>query len=478
MADVSRLFRSTVVLAAGHLASYGLSFLRNVILARTLSKADFGLAAIFSVTVTMLEIAGRMSFGQQIVQSKRSDLTEFEAASHAFQFALSVAGGGLILALSRPIAASMDVPHLAWAFAALALVPLARGLEHLDNYRRQRDLEFMPSVLSEFIPQLVVTAAAWPLAVWLGDFRVIVVLIVAKAALGIVMSHLFARRPYRWSWRSELFVGIWTFGWPLLLNGLLIFASQQADQMLVGACFSLEALAPYALALSLVTIPGSIFAQVGSSLVLPLLARVQDDPPQFRGVYLQCLQYAGVVAILLTLPLIVAGEQMVIWVYGPKYADTGPLMAVLGAAAAIRFLRIVPAIASLARADTLNQLYSNLVRCASLPFAVIVVARGGGVIQVAACALAAELGAAVITLIRLHRRQAIPLGDASGTTSFVLGFVTLGVAAVFLGWADARFSLVVASGVMILALLSACLLFPAIPTHLRMLLSRSAEKSP
>ncbi len=464
MNHASKLFRGTVVLTVGQVAGYGLSFARNVILARTLTKADFGLAAVFGMTLSLLEVAGRMSFGQQIIQSKAGDSAPFQATSHAFQFALSLASAFLMAGLSYPLAHAFKVPGLAWAFALLAVVPLTRGFEHLDYSRQQRELNYLPAVLCEVVPQALITAAAWPLAVWLGDFRVIVWLMMGKAGLGILMTHLLAKRPYRWAWEQEYVKAMWLFGWPLLLNGLLVFASQQADQVLVGAFLSLGDLAAYALAMSLASIPWFIFGQVGVSIMLPVLSRAQDDPERFRGQYRGCVEYAAIGAVVLTLPLIVAGEQFVRLLYGPKYAGTGTLMALLGATSAVRFLRFVPAVAAAARADTKNQLYSNLWRGVSLPLATAVALLGGGVAMIAACALTAEAAAGLVSVRRLRERQGVPLRDTAGAATYVLGFVAAELGLVYWGaphwgwWPAAAGAL----ALLILSVLTAGIAFPGL----------------
>lgn len=413
--------------------SYGLSFARSVLLARLLTKADFGLAAMFGMTLSILEIAGRMSFGQQIIQSKDGDTESFQATSQAFQSVLVTFQALLLICLSYPLALAFKVPQLTWAFALLAVVPLTKGLENLDYFRRQRTYDYLPAVLNELVPQLIVTLASWPLAVWLGDFRVIVWLMLGKAGLGLFMSHCLAKRPYRWAWRWDTVKMMWLFGWPLLLNGLMMFASQQADQVLVGAFLSLEVLAGYSLVLSIVSIPWYIFGQVGSSLMLPMLARVQDDPEQFRRQYRACVEYAGVGGVVLVLPLIVAGEQMVTLLYGPKYVGTGTLMALLGAVSVVRFFRLVPSIAATARADTMNHLYTNLWRGLSLPLAATVALMGGGVALIAGCALVAELVASAVSLLRLRRYQGVPLRDTASVVGYVLGFLTMELALVYFG---------------------------------------------
>jgi O-antigen/teichoic acid export membrane protein len=461
-APSNKLFRGTVILTAGQVAGYGLSFARNIILARLLAKADFGLAAAFGMTVSLLEVAGRMSFGQQVIQSKDGDSNTFQATAHAFQFVFAAAGAFLILCLSYPAAQVFKVPEAAWAFAMLAVVPLARGLEHLDYSRQQRELNYLPAVLCELVPQAMITLAAWPLAVWLGDFSVIVWLMIGKAVLGILMTHLLARRPYRWAWQTDYVKGMWAFGWPLLLTGLLVFASQQADQLVVGAFLSLDDLAAYALALSLVSIPWFIVAQVGSSLMLPILSRAQEDPERFRRHYRTCVEFTAVGAVFLTLPLIVAGGQLVTLFYGPKYVGTGVLMAFLGAASGVRFLRFTPAIASMARADTMNQLYSNVWRGLSLPLAAAAALLGGGVALVAACALVAELVAAVVSVMRLRQRHGVPFRDTLGAAAYLLCFVTAGLLFVYFGASHWGYWLAaaVALSMLSLSILVAWMAFP------------------
>lgn len=471
MSGARKLFRGTVLLTAGHAASYALSFVRNIILARLLTKADFGLAAVFSMTVSLLEIAGRMSFGQQIIQSRQGDTRRFMDTSHLFQFLLSVGGAFLTVVLSYPLACAFHVPHLAGLFALLAAVPLARSVEHLDPYRQQREWNYVPAVLRELVPQAIVTLAAWPLAKWLGDFRAVVWIMIGKAALGILLTHLLARTPYRWAWQADQVRLLWNFGWPLLLNGLLMFAAQQADQVVVGSFLSLDKLALYALALSVTSIPWFIFGQVGTSVLLPVLARVQDNPAEFRRQYRAGVAYVGIGAVLCTVPLIVAGEPLITLLFGAKYQGAGLLMAILGATTAVRFLRFAPSVAAMARADTLNELYTHLWRSVSLPLAAAVAALGGSMYGIAFCGLGAEIVATTYSLLRLRRRQQVPLLDSARVTGYLVvcligagTAVLAGAPALEMAWAAA---LLLVS--LLIALLLAWALFPQ---ALRALLSR------
>jgi len=462
MSESNKLLRGTVVLTIGRVTGYGLSFVRNLILARLLSKVDYGLAAVFGMAMTLLEVSGRMGFGMQIIQSKAGGDGNFQASAHALQFFGGLCSACLIAGLSVPMARLFGVPSTSWAFAALAVVPLCQGLGHLDVSRFQRQFEYLPIVLVEVVPQFLITVAAWPLAIWFKDYRVIVWLMIGKAVTGAVLTFILATRPYRWAWEREHWRGMLSFGWPLLLTGLVMFGSQQADQLLVGAVFSLNTLASYSLAFSLVSIPWFIFGSVADSLMLPLLARVQDDAEHLHRQYRVCAQTAAVAGVIFTLPLIVLGEQLTTLLYGTKYQGTGVFVALLGAAAALRFLRLAPTIAAMARADNINQLYSNLWRAANLPLALGVVALGGTPVQIAGCGLVAEVLAVLVSVRLLRRRQGVPLRESSSACIYAVTMVSIATAVAVLArtsW-SVWLATAVAAGTLAIALGAAWSIFP------------------
>jgi O-antigen/teichoic acid export membrane protein len=197
------VLRGTAILTLGRVSGYGLSFLRNVILARALTKADFGLVSVLGMAMLLLEVGGRMAFGQQIIQSRHGDTSRFQATAHSLQFLRGVCSAALIIVFSLPLARFFEVRNAWWALAACACVPLCLGLSHLDIARRQRQMDYLPLVLIDVVPQFLVTAVAWPLAIWLGDYRVVVWLIIGKAVIGAALTFAFAQRPYRWAWERE-----------------------------------------------------------------------------------------------------------------------------------------------------------------------------------------------------------------------------------------------------------------------------------
>jgi O-antigen/teichoic acid export membrane protein len=404
----AKTLKGSVLLTAGGGLVNCLSFVHNMILARVLTKADFGIAATLGLVITLIEFSAKLGVARFVVQDKEGHRPDFIAAAHLVQLSAGALGAVLMVASAPTLARFFGVEALGDAIGWLGLVALLRGLEHMDIRRYERDLRFGPSALAEAIPQLVITLAVWPVAVWLNDFRAVLVLLVSRSAVGCVMSHLFAERPYRCHWHREYVVRMFRFGWPLLATSFLMVGVMQGDQFLVASFYIMTDLAPYAAAAALVLAPSFLFGRVLSSLALPLLAKVQDDPPALRRRYRQIVAIVVTFSAVSSVGMVIGSEAVMQLVYGNKYVGSGVILAWLAGANAYRIFRMAPTSAALARGDSQNQLISNLWRvCALLP-ALSLALLQMPVWMLACCGLLGEALGCWASLLRLRRRDGIP----------------------------------------------------------------------
>ena len=452
------------MLTLSRVMGYALSFGRNIVLARMLTKADFGLSAAFATTVSLLELSGRFGLPFLVVQSPRGDCPRFLACLQAVQLLGGTVSALLLLALCQPMARLFGVPEATGSFAALALIPLINSLWHLDYAHSQRKLNFWPVALTEVIPHIVITLAVWPVTRWLPDHRSIVVLLFAKALLSLAVTHLWAERPFRLAWDRETAREIFRWAWPLGLSGLVLFASQQANQMVIGGAFSVSQLAGYAIAASLVSVPWFILVNVASALVLPVLVRSQSLAGLFERRLRLFLELSAVIAALLFVPLALCGEDLVRVLYGKAYVGCGTYMVILAAGVAFRLLGTAASLAALARADTRNELYGNLARCLSLPLALLAVWGGGDPATVAGCVLVGEVAGLVACLIRLRASITLSVKDMLLSVGYLCGFMAMAVALLGAGIQQSGMGiqLMVSAAVCAFALLTAAMLFPGL----------------
>jgi len=402
-----KLFRGASFLSASEVVTQGCSFARNIILARFLTKADFGVAALLGMILILFEMSGKMALGQQVVQSRHGDEPGFVTSMHFTQFAVGTLSALLILAFAWPLSHFFSGPQYLASIMMLALIPFVTSLNNLDVYRRTRRLTFGPLVLTDAVPQVLTTLAAWPLAMLFQDYRAVLYLLLGKAFLSSSMTHLMAERRYSLRFDAHWLRESLKFGWPLLLSGLLQFGNFQGDSMVVGAAYSMAQLGEYSVALTLAMAPSQTIFRVGGSLSLPLLAEVQNDIPRFTLRYSQYAQTMALIGCSTMLGMLFCGEQLVVLLFGAKYAGIGTLACWLTAAQALRILRAATVAAAMARGDTLNNLMSSSWRLSGLLLAIGVGLMKGSLMWFAVAAFVGEVAALGAAVFRLKVKNSI-----------------------------------------------------------------------
>ena len=411
------VIKGTLFLGTGRMIDQGLQFLRNIIVARLVSPEDFGIAALFVLTISFLEKISNLAVDTLLIQSPHGEKPRFQQTS---QLMTAVRGLGIALMLllfAGPVARLFDIPAATWAFRLLAIVPLIRGLAHQDMSRFQRQFNFKPALFTEIFPQLISVSLAWPLAAWLGDYSAILYLILVQTLARTVMSHFMAERPYNWGWEPIHAREIISFGWPLLINGILLFLITQGDRFVIGAADNLFAretysktqLGFYSAAFVLSSAITNGIYSVVSPVMLPLLSATQDLRVQFQKRCRFCIQIAAFILSPIGIFFILLGGWFLVLAYGDQYRAAAPLMAWLGATSSIHLLRLASTTIAMAKGHSLNTTISNIFRSFSFILAFTFAALGADIVWIAASGLLGELLAIGASIGLLRYRLAIPL---------------------------------------------------------------------
>jgi O-antigen/teichoic acid export membrane protein len=436
MALARKVFGGTLIIAAGEGITQACNLIRNIVLARVLTKADFGTAALLGMTVSIFEIGGRLSIENCVIQSKDGERPRFMAVAHLIQVVLGLVSGILIFVAARPMADFFDVPSAAWALRVLALLPLLRSLSHLDVYRMSRDIRFGPGVMIEIVPQLAITIAVWPLTYFWKSYVVLVWLLIGKQVASTLASHFVAERPYRWAYDLKLIRDILTFGWPMLISGLLMFGTMQGDRFAVGIKFSVAELGVYAVAGSLALLPAGTLLKLSGSILLPLLSSAKNDVDLFRVRLAHAAEVLALFSGAYAVVMIVAGGPLVALLFGAKYREAGALAAWLGLGQALRLLRGVPTVGAMAKGDTKNLMYSNLFRLTGLGLAFPLAMAGVSLTVIASCAAIGEAVALVGSFWRFTRIHQIAATVYLPALSLATVFIVLSSLLSWLGLAQ------------------------------------------
>lgn len=416
------MLKSIAVLAGGRTSVSALNFARNILLARLVSVEDYGIASTFIIAIAFIELIADLGLERMVVQDPAGESRKFIGTIQAIMVLRGLLLAGLMFFIAGPIAAVFNHPELTWAYQLFGLAPLLHGLINLDVTRMQRRMSFGPQMKAELGGAILSLAVLWPLAEWLGDYRVMLIAILAEHFLRCIITQIIAEHRLTLAWNNADAKRALRFGIPLLLSGLLAFAAMQGDRVIVGNQFTARDLGLFSAAATLAMTPSLIAARIFQTFFLPLLSRAQNDQAKFDAQAALTLQTMLCLGGFAALAFSIAGPTVFLLAFGSKMAEGALYLVPIGLAFSILLVRsgsMLPI--ALARGFTLNPLLGNMVRLISLPLAWIVVTKGGDIMDLVTVTIGAEIASLTLTGTLLTLKLKI------GAPRRMLGSYTLGL---------------------------------------------------
>jgi O-antigen/teichoic acid export membrane protein len=417
------MFRSIFLILSGNVFRAVILMVRNIIIARLISVADYGIASTFMLAMSIVEMMSALGLQQQLVQAKNGNDPHLQAALQGFQVMRACSNSVILFLLGAPLARFFGHPDLAWAYQMVALIPMLNGLTHFDQHRMNRKMNYWPSFLIAVVPAIISVLSVWPIYKMFGDFRVMLFVLIAQTVLQTMATHIVAERSYKLSFDREIISSSLRFGWPLLLNGMLMFAIFNGDRMIVGRELGMKELGLFSMAFSLSLTPTLVIAKSLMNFFLPQLSATAMVKERFQHLSTATFEAHLFFGNLLIVGMALVGGPFLHFTLGEKYAAAIPLLTWLAMMQGLRIFKGGSSTVALSHAHTANAMLGNITRVAALPLAWYVLVNGGTLIEMVWIGLVAEfVGFALGLWLALHRLElsSRPLWPALAMSGIIL----------------------------------------------------------
>jgi O-antigen/teichoic acid export membrane protein len=303
----------------------------NIVLARLLAPADFGLLGIALIFTGALGVITELGFSAALIQRKVVDEAH---RSTAFWTALGV--GGLLCGLTwagSPWAATyFAAPPVRAVLDLLALQFIVAPLATVQGAMLARELQFQRLALRE----IAATAFGSIVKVVLALLGFGVWSLVYGTLLTMVFNVLLLWTAYRWRpamrFSRTAFRELFGFGGHLTLSNVLDFVSENVDYFIVGKFLGAAPLGIYTLSYNLVTFPQRKMVSVLSAVTFPTFSRLQHDDAALRRAYLRLVSYVSLASFPMLIGLIIVAPEFIRVVYGEKWIEAILPIQILGGA--------------------------------------------------------------------------------------------------------------------------------------------------
>lgn len=323
-----RATRGAAVTVGGQWGRFVVQIGSTMVLARLLSPDDYGLIGMVLALTGIAELLKDLGLSAATIQ--RRDLSHRQVS---LLFWVNAATGAalmlIVIAVAPIIAGFYGRSELGPITVGLSAMFAAGGLtvQHQALLSRRMDYGKLATVE---VSAMVVAAAGAILAALLGaGFWALVVFHVGMAVTrAILVWVLCPWRPSR-PQRAEDIGKIASFGGNLSVFNFLNYLARHADNILIGRYVGASALGLYSKAYQLLLLPLNQINAPLSTVAIPTLSRLQDQPERYRRYYRTAIGAIALFAMPLIVLLAALSEELIEILLGAQWLDAAGIFKVL-----------------------------------------------------------------------------------------------------------------------------------------------------
>jgi O-antigen/teichoic acid export membrane protein len=420
----------TIVRAAG---GQGTSFVVFTVLARLLAPADFGLIALASIYMALIQMIIEQGLGVAVVQRHELSQEHLDAA-----FWVNVGLGTLfaiITVVAAPlISALLGDERLTSVIRVLSLVFIIVGFRQIQVNVLKRRMQFRLIAIRTLIANVVggivgVGMALSGKGVWslVGQ---------QLAASGTGTAILWSVSGWRPKFRMPLghLRQLWSVSLHAAANTLLSYARRRSSDFLIGSILGPAALGHMVIAQRLNHTVFRVITRTVSQVAFPTFSRVQHQPKRLLRVFLLVTRVVSVVSFPTFVALGALSSTIVPIFFGAKWNDSVPMMQIFAIGALYNSVGTFngTVIGALGRTDLSFRLtlygtaLSMVFTYFTAPYGLVAVALGGISVSLIMAPYTARVTQSLVGHdFKTYFRQLVP----SGASAAIMFFAILGVGA-------------------------------------------------
>ena len=327
--DLKRDSRRAVVWDIfGTLSTQGVSFGVSIVLSWLLDPAEFGIVGMAMAFIAISHSFIDAGFASALIQSQEATDDTFSSV-FLINIGLAVALLAAFYAGAPYIADFYGEPELRPVVRWLAIGMVITALGIVQDTLLQKALRFKELTLRRIVAGLSSAVVGVGMAYAGYGVYALVGQHLTLAAVSTIMLWSVSGWTPNWRYDSGEVRKIWGFGSYVFLSGMLANIITRIDILMIGKVFSAATLGFYARAESLNNLVGRYTSNTLKKVFFPVLSKIQGDPVQFERVYLKVLALASVLVFFLAGGLVLAGDFLILTVFGEKWAPSAVIFQIL-----------------------------------------------------------------------------------------------------------------------------------------------------
>ncbi|HZU91426.1 MAG TPA: lipopolysaccharide biosynthesis protein [Stellaceae bacterium] len=309
-----------------------LGLISTLALVRLLAPADFGLVALATGFIGMIDALSALGPQEAVVREPAPDRAMYDTA-FTMNCLRNIGTAAIVAGTAWPVAAFFSEPRLTPVLLALSAGTFVTAFENIGIVDFQRELAFHKEFQLRVSARVVGVTLTILFAVLWRNYWAIIIGILSTTVVRIVQSYTMS--PYRprlalRKWRQIVGFSLWVWG-----SGLVLMIWDKIDSVVIGRFLGATAVGVFAVGWEIGSLPLT-------ELVLPLnralFSGFSEANRTGRGaaqLYLRVLAMTVVLTLPAGVGISLVADPLVRLMLGEQWLSAVPLVQILGLAGAM-----------------------------------------------------------------------------------------------------------------------------------------------
>ena len=310
------------------IAGQGITFLVGLILARLLTPSEYGLIGIITIFIAVFNSIVDSGFSSALI--RKNDARDLDYNT--------VFITNLVVSIVLYLFLFLSAPAISRFFNQLQLLPLLRlmGLIVIINafaiiqrtilvknldFKTQTKVSLISSISSGIIG---VAMACCGCGVWSLAGQQI-----SRQLLNSTFLWIFSNGYPKFKFSQRSFKELFSFGWKLLLSGLIDTIWREGSQIVIGKCYSPSSLGQYTRAKQFADLFSSNLTSVVQRVSYPVLSNIKDDRLRLKLAYQRVIKITMLLTFVLMLGMAACSKSMIFILLGEKWLQCVPMLQII-----------------------------------------------------------------------------------------------------------------------------------------------------
>lgn len=310
---------------AERVGAQGVRVIVELVLARLLLPDDYGLIALVTVFITILNVFVDSGLGNALIQKKDVDDLDYSSVFW-FNIVWCYALYGLLFLTSPLFAQFYGRSELTSVLRVLGLQVVISGVKNVQQAYVSRTMQFKRF----FFATLGGTIGAAVIGIWMAYHGYGVWALVAQQLFNTLVDTVILWITVKWRpvWKFSFLrlKKLFSYGWKLLVSSLLETVYTEIRQLIIGRFYSSSDLAYYNRGRQF---PSLFIMNVNSSInsvLFPTMSKEQDDRKRLKAMTRRSIQISTYIMAPMMMGLTFVGTPFVRLILTEKWLPCVPFM--------------------------------------------------------------------------------------------------------------------------------------------------------